>query len=695
MNYLDFDLLIQREAEGYRVQVLNSPAGQATGKFRTPFSDLEIENLLLRVGRARTGMRRIDSPEVNAAKGFGERLFSAVFEGDVRGCLRSSLDQAGRQGAGLRIRLRMTETPELADLPWEYLYNPTLNRFLALSVETPFVRYLELPEPIRPLAVRPPLRVLVLISSPTDYPRLDVEREWTKLREALADLQQRGLVVLERLEEATLASLQRRLRRGECHILHFIGHGGFNQQTQDGLLILEEESERGRPVSGQDVGMLLHDHRPMRLVVLNACEGARASRTDPFGGTAQSLVQQGLPAVIAMQFEITDEAAITFAHEFYGAVADGYPVDGALAEARKAIFAQGNGLEWGTPVLYLRCPDGVIFNLERAAAQRPAAEAQPPPQENETATKKGTPALTRWQFTGGAILLLILALLAIVWTRGSQQPDKRSLPPNLVSLAVRADKRLIRPQESIALKAKGVYSDGSEQEIAQMVEWQSSDTSVARVSAEGRMEGLAEGKVEIRAMLGGIVSQPLRLSVAAERPKPPPPVQLVSLTVHAAKRQIEPRERVSLQVKGRYSDGKEDEFSQGIQWQSSDRTVGTVNPQGTVTGLKEGSVDITARRGDVVSPPLTLFIKESKLRPLVAVETKRPDAEAAAKNERLKGYIKSAISYREQGNYAAAFLELEKARAADPANTEAQNEMEVTRRACNAEKKLGRAGLAC
>ena len=117
--------------------------------------------------------------------------------------------------------------------------------------------------------------------------------------------------------------------------------------------------------------------------------------------------------------------------------------------------------------------------------------------------------------------------------------------------------------------------------------------------------------------------------------------------------------------------------------------------QGTVTGLKEGNVDITARRGDVVSPPLTLFIKESKPRPPVAVEAKRPAAEAAAKNERLKGYIKSAISYREQGNYAAAFLELEKARAVDPANTEGQNEMEVTRRACNAEKKLGRAGLAC
>jgi len=76
-------------------------------------------------------------------------------------------------------------------------------------------------------------------------------------------------------------------------------------------------------------------------------------------------VQQGIPAVIAMQFEVTDEAAITFAYDFYGALADGYPVDAAIAEARKAIYAQGNDIEWGTPVLYMRSPDGRLFDIEQ------------------------------------------------------------------------------------------------------------------------------------------------------------------------------------------------------------------------------------------------------------------------------------------------------------------------------------------
>ena len=78
-------------------------------------------------------------------------------------------------------------------------------------------------------------------------------------------------------------------------------------------------------------------------------------------------MQQGIPAVIAMQFEITDQAALTFAQEFYTALADGYPVDGAVAEARKSIFAQGNDIEWGTPVFFTRAPNGVIFDIQADA----------------------------------------------------------------------------------------------------------------------------------------------------------------------------------------------------------------------------------------------------------------------------------------------------------------------------------------
>ena len=376
MEYRDFDLLIERQAQGYRAQVLSSPAGQATADFVLPFSDIELENCLLRLGRPARTVRRIESTEMSTAKSFGAALFNAVFSGDVRACLRSSVDEAKRDNAGIRVRLRLAD-PALADLPWEFLYIQSVNRFLALSVQTPLVRYMDLPEVLQPIAVTPPIRVLAMISSPTDYPSLDVEGEWQRLNEALGDLIKAGTLSLERMEEATLAALQRRLRRSQYHIFHFIGHGEFDQTLQEGVLLLEREKQRGHRVGSQYLGMLLHDHESLRVAVLNACEGARTSKQDPFAGSAQTLVQQGIPAVIAMQFEIADDVASTFAHELYGALADGYPIDAAVTEARKAIFATGREVEWATPVLYLRAPDGRIFDIDRPAVNvdRPAAGA--------------------------------------------------------------------------------------------------------------------------------------------------------------------------------------------------------------------------------------------------------------------------------------------------------------------------------
>ncbi len=366
-EYLDLDLLVEQRGEGYRARVINSPAGQAQADFSRPFDPVELENFYLRVGRPRQGVRRIDSPEMEAVKRYGKRLFEAIFGDEVYACLRSSLSVARAQEKGLRLRLRV-DAPELSDYPWEFLYNPRLNRFLCLSTETPLVRYLELASPVTALPVSPPLNLLVMVAGPHDYPPLDTGRELEKLVTGLEPLVRSRQVCLERVEPPTLETLQRLLRRGQYHIFHFIGHGGFDERAQDGVLMLEDEKGRGRMVSGSYLGTLLHDHRPLRLVLLNACEGARTSSADPFAGLAQTLVQQGIPAVIAMQFEITDEAAITFAQEFYAAIADGYPVDGALAEARKAIFAKGNDIEWGTPVYFTRTPDGRIFDVQPVAA---------------------------------------------------------------------------------------------------------------------------------------------------------------------------------------------------------------------------------------------------------------------------------------------------------------------------------------
>jgi hypothetical protein len=202
-----------------------------------------------------------------------------------------------------------------------------------------------------------------MISAPSDLPPLDVETEWAKLREALAELQERGQIVLERLEQATLPRLQTKLRRGSFHVFHYMGHGTFDQDAQDGMLILEDDRGRSHAVSSQVMGTLLHDEPSLRLAVLNACEGAVASREAPFPGTAQTLLRKGIPAIVAMRAPITDEAAKIFAHEFYLALADNYPVEAALTEARKAIYREGDGQEWGTPVLYMHASDGALWQM--------------------------------------------------------------------------------------------------------------------------------------------------------------------------------------------------------------------------------------------------------------------------------------------------------------------------------------------
>ena len=80
-----------------------------------------------------------------------------------------------------------------------------------------------------------------------------------------------------------------------------------------------------------------------------------------------------------LQTPITDEAAIMFSREFYGALTAGLSVDAAVCEARKAIFTQVNAVEWATPVLYMRSRDGQIFDLRTTKEESPPPPPPPPP----------------------------------------------------------------------------------------------------------------------------------------------------------------------------------------------------------------------------------------------------------------------------------------------------------------------------
>jgi hypothetical protein len=401
-----------------------------------PYDDLALESRLkdLQIALLRSGgkRRRMPSQEEQTVQDFGRDLFDALLSGEVRSRYDVSLREAAQQGKGLRLKLRI-ESPKLAALPWEFLYDSRQAEYVCLSRNTPIVRYLELPQPPRPLIVTPPLRILGMIAAPHDLPPMDMAREKERIERATQDLRSHSLVELTWIEGQTWRDLQQAMWSGPWHIFHFIGHGGFDHSSDEGFIVLVEEDGRSNRLSATPLGRLLADHPSLRLVLLNSCEGARGGKHDIFSSTAAILVRRGVPAVVAMQYEITDQAAIEFAQAFYGALTYGKPVDEALVEARKAIsFAVSNTVEWGTPVLHMRSPDGILFDIQRGTLKPQPPLPEPEPRKASIAHRwlRSLP-LPAW--AGLLVLLLVLGVVA-VWQfcRGSAHLE----PTGTVSVAI-------------------------------------------------------------------------------------------------------------------------------------------------------------------------------------------------------------------------------------------------------------------
>jgi len=399
MEYLDFELRIAPGAgREYPVSVLRSPAGEASGTMHFPFDTIALQSSLqsLQIALLRSGGVRRDvlSDEQQSVAQFGQQLFEALMTESVRETFRRSQDRARDSRKGLRLRLRI-EAPELAALPWEYLYDPSDGDYVCLSTDTPVVRYLELDRPPAPVEVQPPLSILGMIASPTDRPALDVQRERQRVEGATAALRGAGLLKLTWLEGSTWRDLQKAMRQGPFHIFHFVGHGGFDSVSREGVMALTDDAGKTALLSATQLGRVLADHQSLRMVVLNSCLGAKGSGTDVFSSTASILVRRGVPAVIAMQYEISDDAALEFARSLYEALADELPVDAAVAEARKAIsLSVNNSVEWGTPVLFMRSPDGVLFRIKgltpsaaRASGSYAALAKVAPPAEKISAER--------------------------------------------------------------------------------------------------------------------------------------------------------------------------------------------------------------------------------------------------------------------------------------------------------------------
>lgn len=377
IRYDDFALEVRPDNDG-RFQVrVRAPLGGPAELFRPPFDPAAVMETLTALeetvrGRHlrpyRPGRQRHAAPEE-----VGAALFDALFSDRI---LETFLESWGhvqaRRDCGLRIRLMLDPSlPGLASicaLPWELLYRRRTREFLSRSVLSPVVRYLDTQSPWleTPAATARRLRVLVAMASPRGCAELDLARERRQIESAWASRWAR----VSFLKRATISGLQERLRSESFQVLHFMGHGDFDPITGEGRLLFEDGDREASPVSGELLAEACRESRDLQLFFLNACDTARLPRRhgqDPYTGVASAMVLRGAPAVVAMQFPITDEAAIIFSGALYGALAAGDPVDTAVAEGRRAVYLASQSsspacgpLEWAIPVLFLSAPDVVI-----------------------------------------------------------------------------------------------------------------------------------------------------------------------------------------------------------------------------------------------------------------------------------------------------------------------------------------------
>jgi len=384
VDYLDFELRIGREGEdSVRVEVVRSPVGGTpepltfridTTRFLDDLSLIENSRQgsmtrSRRDVRPMHGDRAVDQARLQAAaRVLGAAFFDAVMTGDVLVRYRSSLEMARREKKGLRFRLRIDE-PRVSRLPWEFLYDGDLREHVCLMSTTPLIRHMETGRAHEALAVEPPLRILGMVASPPDLPALDVEQEKKDVALAVEHLVENRAVTLTWLEGQTWRSLQKELRQNPYHVFHFVGHGGFDTKAVEGVIhLVSDDGEGSQPLSATILARLLTDHPTLRLAVMNCCEGARASEHSVYSSIGAVLLARGIPAVISMQYVISDVAALEFSRTFYDVLADGQPVDLAMTEARKAIsFALQDNVEWGTPVLHMHAPEGRLFSFDVAA----------------------------------------------------------------------------------------------------------------------------------------------------------------------------------------------------------------------------------------------------------------------------------------------------------------------------------------
>lgn len=409
MDYEEFEELrieISSDGEGgYRAAVVESPYEASPDQPLMPPYPPETVARLLRelvagsdsaIGASKRELGEETESNTARSSGRGElnrdvgsRLCQALFSGPLAAKLLLSLGlidgfRRAQQRRGLRLRLifgapggvvdetdlRRGELNLLAALPWESLFEANTARYLGVGDETTLVRSLRGSLKVQPLPVSGRLKVLLVAGANPDREGkpLDLTREQRNIKSAIEATE---VADVEIFQGHRLRDLRRTLEEEGVHVLHFMGHGRFRQEEGAGGLLFADGSSGGAYISGRELAAALKGLSELRLVVLNACRGAQVPYQpdcNPFLGVAYALIAAGVPAVVAMQFPISDEGAVDFGADFYESLVYGAPVDVSVGQWRQSVKC--SSCEWVTPVVFLAGRTAQVFDPGYLATRR-------------------------------------------------------------------------------------------------------------------------------------------------------------------------------------------------------------------------------------------------------------------------------------------------------------------------------------
>ena len=293
----------------------------------------------------------------------------AVLDGDVA-TLFAQLREFARKPLLVRFSVH---DPDLQAVPWEALTNSAESiGFWGTSENFQPVRTVASIEPWEPREVDGAVRVLAI--APTDTGELANLRQALDRRITTGEVE--WLDPVQGAGAKVPAILDRLRREPTAHIIHFLGHGGFDAQGRPALRMADDDDEPQWLATEVLAQQLKANFRgTLRVMVLEACETAAPTA---FLSSAEILGKAGADAVVAYLWPVRGDIARMCSTQLYRALSsaqnDSVDMAFALNEARRAILAAHEAsAEAMSPVLYLRGPTGKIFDFNQRKVTAPRA----------------------------------------------------------------------------------------------------------------------------------------------------------------------------------------------------------------------------------------------------------------------------------------------------------------------------------